>query len=381
MRRNPHLPLGVNTRRSAASYVAMWVHPASLATRTARKQERFYGMASELGPTSVDVAVIGAGVAGLACARAATEAGLAAVAFDKGRGPGGRLSTRRVATPVGEISFDHGAQYFTARGEAFLAHVEAMRRTGAVDLWGGVLMEEVGAERLVPLKTEPRFVGAPAMSSFVRAASEGLDVRFGAQVERIAPDPRGWSLVSGSGEVFAVARAVVCATPAEQAAVLLAEASPALAEEAAGAVSAPCWAAMAAFDAPAPTAFDGVRFATGILGWAARNTSKPGRAGAEAWVLHASPAWSTANLGLEPDDAARRLVAAFRRKVRGCPAPVFSQAHRWRYALVETAVGAAYNWDPVARIGACGDWRLGPRVECAWESGHRLGQAVAEALT
>jgi predicted NAD/FAD-dependent oxidoreductase len=62
----------------------------------------------------MDFAIIGAGMAGLACADALKEAGHNVALFDKGRGPGGRMSTRRMETPLGEVAFDHGAQYFTA---------------------------------------------------------------------------------------------------------------------------------------------------------------------------------------------------------------------------------------------------------------------------
>ena len=60
---------------------------------------------------TLDVAVIGAGMAGLAAARTLAAAGHAVQVFDKGRGIGGRLSTRR--TDYG--AFDHGAQYATVR--------------------------------------------------------------------------------------------------------------------------------------------------------------------------------------------------------------------------------------------------------------------------
>ena len=58
-------------------------------------------------------AIIGAGMAGIACADALQAAGHAVAVFDKGRGPGGRMSTRRMETPLGTVAFDHGAQYFT----------------------------------------------------------------------------------------------------------------------------------------------------------------------------------------------------------------------------------------------------------------------------
>ena len=68
------------------------------------------------------VAVIGAGISGLISARTLHELGLDVTVFEKSPGLGGRTATRR-ADP-GQ-SFDHGAQYFTARDPQFIRHVEA----------------------------------------------------------------------------------------------------------------------------------------------------------------------------------------------------------------------------------------------------------------
>ena len=70
----------------------------------------------------LDVLVIGAGLAGLAFACDAPAAGLRVRLVDKARGPGGRCSTRRLGDGV---SVDHGAQYFTARGERLKELVNA----------------------------------------------------------------------------------------------------------------------------------------------------------------------------------------------------------------------------------------------------------------
>ena len=67
------------------------------------------------------VAVIGAGVAGVAgaaCARALSLAGHSVRVFDKARGPGGRLATRRVEWvdrhgQARQAQLDHGAVGFT----------------------------------------------------------------------------------------------------------------------------------------------------------------------------------------------------------------------------------------------------------------------------
>ena len=61
------------------------------------------------------IAVIGAGIAGMACARTLAQAGHKVSVFEKSRGAGGRMSTK--GTEFG--GFDHGAQYFTVRDARF----------------------------------------------------------------------------------------------------------------------------------------------------------------------------------------------------------------------------------------------------------------------
>lgn len=63
------------------------------------------------------LALIGAGIAGLSCATALQQAGLEVSLFDKSRGAGGRMSTRR----GDDWQCDHGAQYFPCRSGALAA--------------------------------------------------------------------------------------------------------------------------------------------------------------------------------------------------------------------------------------------------------------------
>ena len=68
-----------------------------------------------MSPAARDIAIVGAGIAGLAAGRVLHDAGHRVQVFDKSRSTGGRLCTRR-----GEgWQADHGAQYFTARHPDF----------------------------------------------------------------------------------------------------------------------------------------------------------------------------------------------------------------------------------------------------------------------
>lgn len=324
-----------------------------------------------------DVLVVGAGVAGLSCARAAGAAGLQVQLLDKGRGPGGRASTRRVETPRGPLSFDHGAQFFTVRDGAFAAALAPLRAAGQVAVWDGRIAHDGVIE---PAGAAERLVGVPGMNALVRGLAEGLNVRWGLEVTGLRRTGGQWQALGADGAVLGTGRAVVVAIPAEQAARLLQMADPDQAAEAAACVTAPTWAVMAAFDVPLGTPYAALKSSTGPLAWAARQPTKPGRSSEEAWVLHASQAASRALLEQPAEDVTRQLLEAFAAVTGHSATPYWAMAHRWRYAFVEVPAGQPFGWSAALQVGSCGDWRIGPRIEAAFVSGHGLGTALVTAL-
>ena len=95
-------------------------------------------------------------------------------------------------------------------------------------------------------------------------------------------------------------------------------------------------------------------------------------------MLHASPDWSTAHLEDDRDAVADQLVAAFFEALRLPPVVLaYQQPHRWRYALARTPRTEGCLWDERLRLGVCGDWLHGSRVEGAYLSGRAAGLTVA----
>ena len=306
------------------------------------------------------IAIVGAGMAGLSCAVELSRRGAEVAVFDKGRGAGGRMSSRRTPTCAGEASFDHGAQYFTVRDPDFQAQVDRWASAGVVAPW--------------PAAGEAAWVGAPAMNAPLKVLAGLTPVRWNAKATALSRGAQGWRL-QGEGCELGTFAAVVVAVPAEQAADLLQTAAPAWSAHARAAPSAPCWTTMAAFADRLGVAADVMR-AEGAIGWAARNSAKPDRAGPEAWVIQASPEWSADNLEREAEAVAADLLDAFWALSRLRPVPTLAlAAHRWRYAR-SRATGDGALWDAGARLGVCGDWLLGPRVESAWLSGRRLAALI-----
>lgn len=311
-----------------------------------------------------DILVIGAGMAGLSCAVHLRSAGHQVALIDKGRGPGGRMAARRVEIAGQTIGFDHGAQYFTARDPEFRAAVAQWEAAGAVAQW--------------PVGGDEAFVGVPGMNGPIKAMASRLDVRWGVRAKRLVRGDAAWRVESDAGEISA--RCVLVAVPAEQASDLLIESAPGLAAIAGGVSSAPCWAVLVAFDEPVPLSADSLR-SEGAIAWAARNSSKPGRAAAETWVIHASPQRSRELIDLPKEAAATVLLEDFCKlaELGALPKSLHLAAHRWLYALPQIADGPAAHYDDAARIGIAGDYLHSPRVEGAWLSGRKLAQALIAA--
>ncbi len=297
----------------------------------------------------IPVAIIGSGITGLACARALVAAGLTPVVFDKGRGIGGRMATRR----VGAAQFDHGAQYVTAKGAGFAAVLSRMIAEGAAAEWQD--------------GTAGRIVGVPGMTALAKALAVGVTVHQGHEVSRVTRVDGDWHLRIGATDHQAAR--VVITVPAPQVAGLLGPDHPLTAPLRAVQID-PCLTLMAAVNAPAPfvTRSDG----DDPLAWIAQDSHKPGRPVGDitTWVAQAGTAFSRAHLDLDPAAMAAVMLPLLCDRLGVMPDQVaYAAAHRWRYARVAAPLGQPFLSTDDGSLYLGGDWCIGPRVEAAWTSG------------
>lgn len=318
-----------------------------------------------------NVAIIGAGISGLSCAIELQQAGIPTTVFDKSRGPGGRMSTRR-----GDgWQCDHGAQYFTARHPAFRAELARWQAAGVAAPWQPQLAVLGGLDNHHPDAGLERFVGTPRMTAPARFLAEGIDLYLEATVTGLIQEGEGWQLETReTGRTAASYDAVLLAVPAPQATPLLQPVAGHLAALPAGAVMRGSWALMLRYDRRPALPFDAAFVNRGPLRWIARDSGKPGREGEETWLLHATAEWSEAHIEDSPEAVADALLAAFAEL--GAPPPAAWTAHRWRYADSAPALAHEHAWDGALRLGLCGDWLNGGKVEGAWLGGRALAQRV-----
>ena len=280
-------------------------------------------------------AVIGAGLAGIACAQRLSDAGWQLRVFESQRAPGGRIAMRRFEA----AAFDHGAQYFSVREPSFRAAIEKARLAGVAERW---LPRWPGGER----EHGDLWVGCPGMNALPRFLAEGLDIEYGARITRLERKQSGWTLIDDR------VRAVTMA---------------------------PCWAAMVAFAGPVGDVPDAGFTDDALLPWFARNGSKPGRDTPDAWVLHASAEYSRREFDAPPARVQKTLLTRLSGQLgRTLPGVPLSDTHRWRHARVKAPLGEPYLLDRTANIGFCGDWCLDARAEAAFLSGEAVGIAISE---
>jgi predicted NAD/FAD-dependent oxidoreductase len=321
------------------------------------------------------IAVIGAGIAGLSCATKLQQAGLKVTLLEKSSSPAGRMSTRRGE----EWQCDHGAQYFTARHPAFRAEVARWQHAGVAGLWRPELQVIDGESAQDRDSSVERFVGIPRMTAPARSLAGALAMRTQTTITQLQRHADGWHLLAAEqGWLNVGFDAVILAVPAPQAVPLLPPAATGLAALAASAAMRASWTMMLRFLAPTELAFDAAFVNREPLRWIARDSSKPGRTGAETWVLQASAAWSEAHLDNDKESVAAILLDAFAEL--GGPAPNAWTAHRWRYADTNPALDVTCAWDSETGMGLCGDWLNGGKVEGAWLSGQALARQVVESI-
>ncbi len=326
------------------------------------------------------VVVVGAGIAGVACARELRAAGLEVRVIDRGRRYGGRLASRRLAgRPV-----DLGASYLTASDDDFAAVVDDWVARGVAFAWTDTFAVLDADEEPTTKSGPQRYGAAGGLRSLVEdlAATGGVEVEQG-EVAHVAR-------VDGRLEVDgAPAAAVVVAMPDAQAERLLGDGLDdergALTRESEPILALAAWWPTRSWDGVGGTGrFDGA-FVNGDpdVSWIADDGRRRGD-DAPVLVAHSTPGLAAQHLE-DPQAAGPRLVAAVRRALAIADEPTGHHVHRWSLARPTGEREATYllgEPGPAdAGLGVCGDgWGPSPKVETAWRSGRDLGRALAARL-
>jgi predicted NAD/FAD-dependent oxidoreductase/pimeloyl-ACP methyl ester carboxylesterase len=311
------------------------------------------------------VAVIGAGLSGLVAARTLAEHH-DVVVLDKGVSVGGRLATRR----IGRARLDHGAQFFTVRGQALQSQTDDWLERGVAKVWcHGFAGRHDGF---------PRFCGTGGMNSLAKDLADGLDCRVDRMVFMVRPTEDGWDVVIDDGSSIA-ADAIVSTCPIPQSWALLAQAELEIPEELFRRAYHRTIGLMTVLDRPSAVPHPGgVQFDPGDadqpFGFIADNQAK-GVSDVPAVTFHATQPFSLEHWDDDIDELRRRLIQRARPWI-GDADIVEAHVKKWRFA------GPVEAWpDPCwveaeHQVVLAGDLFAGPKFEGAYNSGLAAAAAV-----
>ncbi|MEM9513083.1 MAG: FAD-dependent oxidoreductase [Cyanobacteria bacterium P01_E01_bin.48] len=348
------------------------------------------------------ILVVGAGITGLICARRLKQMGMQVRVFEKSRGFGGRVATRRISvtTQAGSVSHmpvDHGTQYVSPKSEAFQAQLQELQQADIVTEWARSrhVLDENGLHS--DDKYAPRYIGLAGMAAIAKHLAAELDVVTETRVTRIHRQPNSW-VIRTEGNREESSAGVVIAVPAPQALEILKSATNAgeiaASDSAIGALQAaryaPCLAVMAGYAETTPKpAWQGVQWlGHDAIAWTALDSSKRNASTFPAIVLHSTADFARQYLDATHADleaAGRHLLYLASQELGAWLAePDWLQVHRWRYAFPETTASelsfAISTAETRAPLVLAGDWCASPRVEGAFLSGLDAAVRLAKTL-
>ncbi len=328
----------------------------------------------------MDVAIVGAGMSGLMAARTLRDRGKSVVVIERGQSVGGRLATRQVGR---NGLADHGAQFFTVRGDALRRHVDEWLALDLVFVWGTGWSD--GSTKRTVGDGYPRYASRGGMNELAKHLAQGLDVVVDRLVVRTRQTADGWAIEDSAGESHE-ATSLILTPPMPEALALLSRSRIDLHVEDLSELQrirfGPCLCGIHEIegeaDLPEPGAVQD--FQSDIY-WVADNAAK-GISGATVVTSHANAKFSRQNWDASEEDIVRELEAAVAPHLGRNARIISTRLKKWRYSVPLTTHPqeclVARGLPPLIFAGDAFGGR--GRVEGAFMSGIAAGNALADRL-
>jgi renalase len=333
----------------------------------------------------LDFAVIGAGIAGLTAASEISCLGYTLAVFEKARGTGGRLSSKRVAHDNGEfMAFDLGCVSITAATATFSEQLESWHSSGVVAPWW---KDDQALNH---------YVAVPRNSGLTRHLSKNLECHFSTRITSITRIDNVWHLFSDDGgnvKLLARAKSVIIAVPPAQAYDLLPVDHRFKSELEKVTVGAQWVMGLEVDNDFSDLPVIAYPESVSIFSISQENR-KPGRrdggskseADSVASILQiqASQLWTRQHLESTHEEVSSTLISELEHYLQQPLSIINAYVHRWLYSCVTQGIEAkdGYLWDGEG-LGLIGDYFNSDSttsiagVESAWLS----GKSLADCLT
>jgi renalase len=336
-----------------------------------------------------EIAIIGAGMTGLTCARVLQQAGYPVVVLEKSRGVGGRMATRRIQDAIA----DHGTCYLAPQGEQFRQLLQNFISQDIVQIWTEAIYTLDATGQLHPPDASdraPRYIAPAGMTAIPKSLALGLDIRLNHRVINLALNSDNlWHLTleasqpDGTASSVFTAAAVILAIPAPQAVMLLQplagkELSVAALKPLEAVNFAPCISVMAGYplerEADWMEQYPGVKAIASChhsnLAWIGVDSSKRPSSSHLVLVVQSTADFARAALDeIDLHPVGQALLQQVAILAPWIATPEWMQVHRWRYAFATHPLSESFwSAETPAPLVCTGDWCGGQRVEDALQA-------------
>ncbi|MDR9418439.1 NAD(P)/FAD-dependent oxidoreductase [Gracilimonas sp.] len=339
------------------------------------------------------IAVIGAGISGLAAARELVHAGHEVLVFEKSGGYGGRLATRYAGDDKNQ-KIDHGVPFFTAQTKEFKSLLEDLYSKDTLTTWEGNFAHRDAEGEITFKENEtPYYIAKDGMNSVGKYLGRNLDIRFNYKVGGLTHigenrrKKRSWMLNFPTA-LTESADAVVIAAPARQAYAILNTTideieTLKMVREIDEVNYESQFSYLAGYSDVEMPEWSALECEDDIIAWISNESTK--REGlAKIFVVHTTNEFAKKYMHADRDEVHSLISDRLTELLGGWAAmPEWDQLHFWKYSRAINPLPHDYmeirgNDTPLALVGS---YMKGNRVEDAYLSGLKLGQHWAEQFS
>jgi renalase len=319
-----------------------------------------------------DFCIIGSGISGATIANILGKKYTLDV-YDKARGAGGRSSNKKFNKSE---SFDHGVQYISPKSTQFKKFINNLITKRIVKKWLGkhIFLNSNKKEN----KKHIKIIGNKGNNSISKYLLKNVNCTFNTELIKISNKNKVWELDFSDGSKKSY-KSLILTCPFPQ----LKKLSKKYIKHSFINKKVKMDANITVMMATKKTRsnISSFFFSDKILGWAAyENSKKRFKSDYDLWTLQSTYKWANKVINknkINKLNNAKKLIKKFFELTNLKRNKIFHiQNHGWKYSSNSKPFNIKSYWNSVTRIGVCGDWFVGPRLESGWLSAKDLSLKI-----
>ena len=293
--------------------------------------------------------------------------------YDKGRGPGGRASFKRIK---GQVGFDHGTQYISPKSKEFKKFTNSLIQKKILKKWSGnhIFLNSKKKED----KNHIKIVGRKGNNDICKYLLKNVRCFFKSEVKKIYYKNKLWSILFSDGKIKTYS-GIILTCPFPQVKKLSKKFINNSFMKKKIKMDANITVMIATKkNRKSPSSY---LFEDPVLGWAGNeNTKKRFKSRYDLWTLQSTFKWGNKNIKNNKKNKKKNskvLIDKFFKLTKTKKTKIFySLNHGWKYSSNSKPLKTKSYWDSSKKIGICADWFVGPRLESGWISANDLFKKI-----